>query len=333
MTWTCQDTPRCLAEDRLTELSPGDRAALSEHVKTCPACRSQVAEDGALDELLSRFLAPAGVSTKALSEEERSGLARQIRGDISKRPPRTLPRSILRTLKWAAVVLLLVVGSMAATESGRTQLGKLSAILRETFSTRWEAPSGSVYTRGADEPFDRAAAQQEFAEIDGLKREGKGRLTGLIEAPDLTTYCIEYTLASGKVVSIGSSRPQGAQAEAMHLDEIERLRREGKGRLVSQEDFPLGLGSFKIAYTLGSGEEIVLRTQYPPGPEGDRERIFDQIREQRRWGSGRILNLRVDESGTLSGVMQYTLSDGRKAGHSQVFGTLDSKEDIVLQRR
>jgi hypothetical protein len=114
----------------------------------------------------------------------------------------------------------------------------------------------------------------------------------------------------------------------MHLEEIERLRGEGGGRLVSQRESPLGLGSFKIAFTLSSGEEIVLDTQYPPGPASDRESIFSQIREQQKWGSGRILKLSLDENGMLSGIVQYTLSDGRQVGRSQIFGHLEPGQRI-----
>jgi len=328
MSWNCDDTVRCLAEDRLNELGATDREALGQHLRGCDACRSQVAEDRALDELLCQSLAPTANPTEPLGEDGRRTLAQEVREVISKHPLRSRPRPILRTLKWAAVLLLVVVGTMAATESGRRQLAKLAAVLSETYNVSWDSPSGQFYGAVSDEPFDREAWIEYFAEVDKLKNQGRGRLVGVLETPDFLIYLVEYTLASGKTVRVGGNTVSEAQKEAMHLDEIELLRREGKGRLISQEEGRKGLGSFMIEYELRNGERVTLETWYPPGPQSKRDRIFEELRKLRNLGAGKIMELRSSESGRLSGLVRYTLSDGRKVNLSQVFGHLEPGQRI-----
>jgi RNA polymerase sigma-70 factor (ECF subfamily) len=237
MPWTCEDTARCLAEDRLLELSGRERESLSRHLGACPTCNARVNEDRALDMLV-----------------------------------------------------------------------------RRCFSVEVEAESGTGYMEISDEPFDHGEARREFLEADRLRLEGKGRFTELLEGPDLTVYVIEYTLSDGRVMNVGSSRPTGLQAQNMHLDEIEQLRREGKGRLISEKDTSNGLGSFTVAYVLSTGEEVILKTRYPPGPESDRQRVFEEIRRLRQEGRGRIVRAWEAEPGRPWGHVEYTLSDGRTVG-------------------
>jgi hypothetical protein len=326
--WSCDQTAECIAERRLSELSAQEREALSEHLQACQACRAPVAEDRALEKVLSGFLKPVAAEADALHREESDTPTDIATATGRQAPSRSFRRALLRTLKWAAVLFLLVIGSMAATESGREQLARLAGLIEQWFVVEWSPRPGVGYSWSSNAPFDREAARHDLAEVDKLMLEGKGRLVGLIEGPDLTVYLVEYTLSDAKKMTMGMSRPTGLQAEAMHLEEIERLRGEGGGRLVSQRESPLGLGSFKIAFTLGSGEEIVLDTEYPPGPASDRERIFEEIRKQQKGGSGRILELNLDETGMLSGLVQYTLSDGRRVGLSQVFGHLEPGQRI-----
>lgn len=201
----------------------------------------------------------------------------------------------------------------------------------------WTSPDGSQYTLsggpGPDSPEEREAVVDTFREIHGIKQAGGGRLVGLREGPgwsgelSRTSYDVEYTLASGETMNMGEGALGRAQKANMRADEIQRLRDNGAGEIISQSESDIGLGRFTIRFTLSDGQTVDLQTSYPPGTRQERTAIFAETRELRAQRRFTVSNARGDPESGVWGVFLYTLSDGRSVGHfEQVFSDMISSD-------
>ncbi|UCC29840.1 MAG: hypothetical protein JSU86_16745 [Phycisphaerales bacterium] len=191
----------------------------------------------------------------------------------------------------------------------------------------WTSPDGSQYTLsggpGPDSPEEREAVVDTFREIHSIKQAGGGRLVGLREGPgwsgelSRTSYDVEYTLASGETMNMGEGALSSAQKATVRVDEIQRLRDNGAGEIISQSESDVGLGRFTIRFTLPDGQTVDLQTSYPPGTRQERTAIFAETRELRAQRRFTVSNARGDPESGVWGVFLYTLSDGRAVGHRE----------------
>jgi hypothetical protein len=247
---------------------------------------------------------------------------------ISRTPAARIVRPRTIAAMFLALVTICIVG-VAATETGRkiirwiyTPLGQATV---RTFSIAPDANAvwgvARVATDGvsAGGISDQEAEEMKrrFTEAHQIAQAGGGRLTGLLEVPGHTTYVIEYRLSDGTYESVGSSRPTGLQAANMRIDEIEQLRDAGHGQLLLTEDFPIGLGRFKIRFTLSNGEVVDLVTNYPPGTRQEREAIFAETRSLKQARQFSVLDASRDPRGRTFGILRYRLADGRVVGVSE----------------
>ena len=109
------------------------------------------------------------------------------------------------------------------------------------------------------------------------------------------------------------------QAENMRIDEIMELRDAGEGEIISQDEFPkgVGLGRYTIRFTLSDGRTIDLETCYPPSTKQQREAIFAETRELKEKLDFSVRLACSDPSdplGRVWGILRYKLSDGRTVG-------------------
>ena len=201
----------------------------------------------------------------------------------------------------------------------------------------WTSPDGTQYSlsgvSGPDSPEEREAVVDTFREIHSIKQAGGGRLVRLQEGPSWsgelsrTSYDVEYTLASGETMHVGESALSRAQKATMRADEIQQLRDNGGGEIISQSESDIGLGRFTIRFTLSDGQTVDLQTSYPPGTCQERTAIFAETRELRAQRRFTVSNPRGDPESGVWGVCLYTLSDGRSVGHvEQVFSDMISSD-------
>ncbi len=244
---------------------------------------------------------------------------------------------VRRQRRWPAVVAsgLLVIGAgtfgVAGTETGRALVRYLFTKIEPAHGVTGTQPDGSSWSvvrhgPGA-EPFSPAEAQAVTAQMDEIaatKQAGGGRLAQVIESPGhpsipgaeriFTTYVIEYTLADGQTTSIGDNAPSPAQRANMRLDEIMRLHDAGAGEIVFQAPFPMGTGRYTIRFTSSDGQTVDVGTYYPPAPRAEREALFAELRQLKQDRRFVVLNASRDPEGRVSGMLRYTLSDGRSVG-------------------
>ena len=232
------------------------------------------------------------------------------------------------------VAAVLVAGvtavGVAATESGREWLRSLFTPIQPAYlvsGSHHAGESWSVTRSGPGAgPFSDAEAEgikATMEEVAALKRAGEGRLIGLLEGPGipgapgagkmLTVYQIEYTLRSGEKTTVGE-QPGDAQIARMRLDEIMKLRDAGEGEIVSQTEFPMGLGKYVIRFTLVDGETVDVQTIFPPAPRAEREAMFAEIRQLKEARQFSVFNADRTPDGMVSGLLRYTLADGRVVG-------------------
>ncbi len=224
-----------------------------------------------------------------------------------------------------AVVALTTVG-LAGTQAGRDWIRSLFTPVEDSHVTTWEAPDGTVWSQSryseAYRPEEEEAVAREFGEIFEIQQAGGGRLLGLLEVPGMfgepihTIYNVEYTLSNGQQTSVGGSLSP-KQRENMCVDEIMGLRDAGAGDIVAQCEFPIGLGSYTLRFTLSDGETVDLQTYYPPSTRAERETIFGETRALKARLEFTVLNASLlveNPDYGVWGVLQYTLADGRTVG-------------------
>jgi hypothetical protein len=243
-------------------------------------------------------------------------------------------RHLSGTPRNLAVAALLVVGltavGLAATETGRDWVRSLFTPIQQAHLISGEHGNGSswsvIRSGPAAGPFSAAEAEgikTTMEEVVALKAAGEGRLVQMLETPGipgmlgsekmLVVCLIEYTLASGEKTIIGE-QPNPAQVARMRFDEITKLRDAGEGEIISQADFPMGLGNYVIRLTLPDGEVVDVATIYPPGTRAEREAIFAEIGKLREARQFAVLNAERAPAEPVSGLLRYTLADGRVVG-------------------
>ena len=223
------------------------------------------------------------------------------------------------------VVGLTTVG-LAGTQAGRDWVRSLFTPVEDSHVTTWEAPDGTVWSQSryseAYRPEEEEAVAREFGEIFEIQQAGGGRLLGLLEVPGMfgepihTIYNVEYTLSNGQQTSVGGSLSP-KQRENMRVDEIMGLRDAGAGDIVAQCEFPIGLDSYTLRFTLSDGETVDLQTYYPPSTRAERETIFGETRALKARLEFTVLNASLlveNPDYGVWGVLQYTLADGRTVG-------------------
>jgi len=126
---------------------------------------------------------------------------------------------------------------------------------------------------------------------------------------------VEYTLADGRTETVGESALSTKQKANMKVDEILALRDAGAGEIVSQVPFPMGLGKYVVRFTLSDGQTVDLSAIYPPGTREEREKIFAETRALKQQLRFRAVDSpSVNPDGSVWGILQYTLADGRVVG-------------------
>lgn len=242
-------------------------------------------------------------------------------------------RRTRRTLAAAGVLLVgTAAAGLAGTEAGRNLYRFILTPVTPSYKIHGGAvsnPDGSVTTwvmsrsgPGAQpfSPEEAEAKKAKMSELDALREEGAGRLVGLYEGPGIepgepvsTNYSVEYTLRNGQTTTVGQGL-QGKQAANLRIDEIMKLRDAGEGQLICQRRFPMGLGLYKIRFTLSDGSTVDLKANYPPGPRQEREAIFAETRQLKDERRFTVLNPSAGAKGQLWGTLRYKLVDGRTVG-------------------
>jgi hypothetical protein len=244
------------------------------------------------------------------------------------------------------VLTLMVVGTvgLAATDSGRRLLRSIFIPVQQDHLVIWspthdipEPPGGDpcaaeqggeqgggthvVYSTGSNVPLNaeqEESFRSQMREIHELVQSGGGELVGLMEMvteDEYHTACqIRYTLKDGSSHTVGSSLPEGKQAENMRLEEILELRDAGAGELLSSAPFVQGLGKYKIRFILSDGTTLDLDAVFPPGPRSEREAIVAETRELKRQHLFQIDRPSAAPGEPVYGVLRYALSDGRTVG-------------------
>lgn len=279
------------------------------------------------NEELGRMLESAEMAEDARPADVQSAHDRFMKTVSSGRRRVALPRSTAA----AVIVLGLTAAGLAGTQAGRDWIRSLFTPIQPThavFGEHGDDTTWVVQRLGPDAgPFSDQEVEDvnaEMKEIAALKQAGDGRLVGLMEIPAIygqpgaeelgVAYEIEYTLKSGKKNVVGDNCPSPAQRTRMRLAEIMRQRDAGKGEVISATDFPMGLGKYVIRYTLDDGRTVDLEDFYPPAPHADREAIFEEVSRLREARQFVVLSANREAEGPVSGVLQYTLSDGRVVG-------------------
>jgi hypothetical protein len=106
----------------------------------------------------------------------------------------------------------------------------------------------------------------------------------------------------------------------MRIEEIMYLRDAGAGEIITQDEFPIGLGSYTLRFTLSDGRTVDLQTNYPPAPRTDREAIFLETRALKKQLKFFVQNASRNNSNPKAavwGILQYKLADGRTVGISE----------------
>ncbi len=281
-------------------------------------------EDQELEQVLKSAALPAGFSP-GRSQMLHDQVLQMTRAPI--RPHRRLPT--------VGLTALLVVGAttiaVAATKTGRD-------LVRRVFTIGGALSDGSGWGAARyGQPFTAEEAEtgkSRWEEIAAVSKAGGGRLVAVYEGEGLpgvpgaermhVCYRVEYTLASGEKVDVGTT-PNPAQRANMRLDEIEKLRDAGAGEIVSQTDSPIGLGRFILRFTLSDGQTVEVETNYPPGTRAEREAIFDEAARLKEARQFTVLNAERSPGGRVTGLLRYTLADGRTVG----VVTTDIPADVI----
>ncbi len=279
------------------------------------------------NEELGRMLEAAEMAEDARPAGVQSAHDRFMRTVSSGRRRVALPRSTAA----AVIVLGLTAAGLAGTQAGRDWIRSLFTPIQPAhavFGEHGDDTAWVVQRLGPDAgPFsdqEVADVEAEMKEAEALKQAGEGRLVGLLEMPAMhgdvdaerfgVAYLIEYTLNDGKTTTVSDDCPSPAQRVRMRLAEIMQQRDAGEGEVISAADFPMGLGKYVIRYTLDDGQTVDLEDFYPPAPRADREAIFEEVSRLREARQFVVLSANRDAKGPVSGVLQYTLSDGRVVG-------------------
>lgn len=234
-----------------------------------------------------------------------------------------IPSKMAAAVLVVAVVLLSAI-TMAATQAGRDFVRWVFTSVTPQYGFTHEATvktPGSTSTWGGsrtDRPWtaqEIADLKVEHAEMDQIQQAGGGRWVGLIEGPDCTTFLIEYSLSDGSTQTAAHGVLSPKQKANMRAEEILALRDAGAGEIISEWPGSLGLGNYKIRFTLSDGKTVDLKTYYPPGPRLDRETIFAETRELKKQLRFAVERPRGSESsGGVWGILHYALADGRTVG-------------------
>ncbi|MHC4218249.1 MAG: hypothetical protein ACYSU7_07295 [Planctomycetota bacterium] len=223
---------------------------------------------------------------------------------------------------WIVGLLLCGIGGAAlgATATGRGLLRWIFTPVLPRHEVTVTTPDGSTWSRaGSTRPYgpeSRQVVADQFTEIAALAQAGRGALVGLRELPDSTIYSIRYSLKDGSSAIVATGVPTELQALNLGIDEIQRSRDAGAGRVIAQSPSPHGLGAYLIRFAL-PGRTVDLETWYPPGPRADRDAIFAETRKLKAdlLFTVEEAEISVDHPGEgVRGRLRYTLADGRTVG-------------------
>jgi len=282
------------------------------------------------DDELQSILEPARMSTESNADHMqavRQRMLHQARASLA-HPHRA-------AVRWTVGLLAVVAvsaGGLAATRAGRDFIRRVFTPVETSYSFQGEVQSKDgnyeLWSAGRSGfgvgPYTSQEGERlraRWAEMRAIGQEGGGRLTGLIESTQQdgtgysVIYLIDYALSDGSVEQAGSGRLTSKQARNMRIDEILKFRDAGAGEVIDARASDLGLGRFLIRFTLSDGSMVDLTTQYPPGTRTQREAIFAEALELRRRRDFAVLLPHRDATtGTVTGVMKFTLADGRTVG-------------------
>lgn len=237
-----------------------------------------------------------------------------------------------RTLVMGSGLLVACAAAgIAATQTGRNFVMEFFTPVLPSHGITGQSPDGNTWivTRTGDDvtPFTPAEEQAERAEMDevyAIRQAGGGQLVRIFEgfaevpdpAPTQTSFCVAYKLSSGVTKMVGEGQLTEKQASNIHLDEILKLRDAGAGELISQRPGSIGLGEYKIRFTLSDGSTADVKTNYPPAPRAERDAIFAETRklkEQRQFAV-RNASSPAQPNALMFGILRYKLADGRMVG-------------------
>lgn len=282
---------------------------------------------------MEELLAGASLNIEPDGQHMQAVHARAMGLAGSARPRRHVGRSV-------GIGAVLLVGAatagLAGTQAGRNWVRQIVTPVYKTEVVTVScppdpaAPSGHAVTMsvsrtstgGDAQPFtpeEKAAINAEMTEVRQISRAGGGRLTGLLESVAskrdgvYTVFMVEYTLAGGKKITLGSPKPE-RPLNGVNVDELLQLRDSGAGELISSKPFPIGLGLYIIRFTLSNGTSIDLQTYYPPGARAEREAIVAETRQLKAAGRFTVDDANSQPDGGVWGTLRYTLADGRQVG-------------------
>jgi hypothetical protein len=246
------------------------------------------------------------------------------------RPATGSARRTVLTLSMVLVGMSAV--GVAATQTGRDFIRWIFTPIETPHIVTGQMPSESpnedgmwTVTSNRPEPFTAQETEDiraRMTEVGRIRLAGGGRLAGLFEGPNpdgsssqWTSFNVEYTLADGRTRTVGEGGLSTKQKASMRVDEILKLRDAGAGEIVSQSQFPIGLGKYIVRFTLSDGQTVDLVLNYPPGTRQEREKIFAETRalkQQLRFKA--VDSPSTNPDGSVWGLLHYTLSDGRVVG-------------------
>lgn len=272
------------------------------------------------DDDMKNLLGPAAMNVDP--DPLRMQAARERMMHLARSPRHTNP--VRRTALTLGLLLGVSAVGMAATQTGRDFVRRVFTSVKPEYSFSHPA---TVKTPGSTSTWsgsrsDRPYTAEEIAdlkvrhtEMDRIQEAGGGRWVWLIEGPDCMTFLIEYTLSDGTTQSVGQGVLSPKQKVSMRVDEILALRDAGAGEVLSEQPGFLGLGHYRIRFTLSDGQTVDLQTYYPLGTRQDREKIFAETRELKKQLRFAVESPHGSEStGGVWGILHYVLADGRTVG-------------------
>ncbi len=121
------------------------------------------------------------------------------------------------------------------------------------------------------------------------------------------------------------------------IDEIERIRQNGGGKLIGLLEGPEQEGIYpvyRIEYTLGNGKTLAVNWNKPEGKQAENMRI-DEIMKLRDSGAGEVISKEYSRLGMGKYILRFDMPDGRTVDLETYYppGTREEREAIFAETR
>lgn len=221
---TCHEVLELVPLHLTAELDPVQAAAVAEHLKTCPACRQEFAEQCAFDEFLRRSVTSEAVDTSAVDRRIRASIHSDHRN----------PKPWIVAVAGIAAALVLAIVGWNEIQLARPSALDTAAALDHHLELVDHGPRPWLTDRGA---IERLAARQGLQPslVSTLTPSGYRLIESKLCLLDGHWFVhLVYKDAAGSV-SIFLRRSDAAGSSDIHLVNVntERLARFQRGRLTA----------------------------------------------------------------------------------------------------